>query len=473
MLTNRIDIRILLFITIILTVFTATACPAAGIPFPDNIGGKFSPYALPDLTDLPLWIPPLAGLAAGILSAAAGTGGGFMVVPALMSFGVAGIYAVGAEMFRIFIFTLVQTIRLIIRKKVRYIFSGVLSIGTALGGFAGLWLSIKIYMGSPPGSNIFISLMIVMWLISYAFIIVPDFRESAARYAAALRLEKEKSEKDINPDNKADEEKTENINPDETEAKPETPPEKDIKPQIESFESHQINEEPWDIAKKIRGIKIFPYLSFPSSLKFYPPNNGLKENEIAQEELNTLKKQHDRISALPVFLFSLAGGFFMSLIGSGGLIFGFTILTRGFACLGSAMIGADFTRIAISSGFLTIGGFGLKGFITIYSVSGLILGSVAGVHIGGHALEYIKPHKVKGLISLTIISVIINRLLAIPDYLRLSGADLSYNLCSTLNESGRYILIIGTGIAVSWFIYELFAGIKSKLAGRTKEEAGK
>lgn len=466
--TSRYKLLFILLAIALFTIVSTQSSHAAEITAPENLGGRFSPYALPDFSKVPIWIAPLAGMAAGLLSAAVGTGGGFMVVPTLMTYGVAGIYAVGAEMFRIFIFTLVQSFRLILRKKIRYLFSGVLSIGTAIGGFAGLAASSAIYMSSPALSNLLISLVIVMWLITYAFIIVPDFKESADKYAELKN--KKNARNDLSSKERADIEAMNRISEEEKKTDSDKKDEKDEKEVIESFESHQIKEEPWDIAVKIRSLPIPPYLHFPSSIPLIKNKYELQEQSLKPDEKNNLKKKNERISIWPVFLFSMAGGFFMALTGSGGLIFGFTIFTRAFACLSDAMIGADFARIALSSGALTIGGFGLKGFVSFYNVSGLILGSVAGVHIGGHAMEYIKPHRVKGLLSLTLVSVIINRFLILPNDLRIAGADISSKLCDILNQSSKYILLLGILITAVWFLTELILGIHSKLAGAEKDE---
>lgn len=477
MLTNRNSFRLLLFSSLILMILSSHVCLAAGFTAPENIGGRFSPYALPNFSEVPFWIPPLTGLVAGLLTSAIGVGGGFMVVPTLMTYGVAGIYAVGAEMFRIFIFTLVQAIRLGLRKKIRYLFSGILSIGTTIGGFAGLFVSTAIYMNAPTGSNLFISLMIIMWLITYSFIIVPDFKESAVRYARQKAREKEKDEELRERGLENSNHEKDPVKDEETGLEKSDFPEnetitQDEKKEIQSFESHQLKEAPWDIAFKIRSLKIPPYVYFPSSLPLKAEEAHLKDkkNSVSVEDKNDKKNKHDRISAIPIFLFSIAGGFFMALTGSGGLIFGFTIFTRGFACVAEAMAGSDFARIAFSSGALTMGGFGLKGFISFYSVTGLILGSILGVHLGGLALEYIKPYKVKGLLALTLITVITNRLLTLPEYLKVAGADLPQNLCTTLAQSAEYILLIGIMTTTLWILFELFIGVRSKIRQKTDEE---
>ncbi len=476
MLPDRSAFRLLLFFVPILIVLSALPCPAAELQVPENIGSRFSPYALPDFSAVPFWIPPLTGLAAGLLTAAIGTGGGFMVVPALMTYGVSGIYAVGAEIFRLFVFTLLQAIRLGLRKKIRYLFSGVLSIGTAIGGFAGLFLSTTIYMNSPPGSNLFISLIIVMWMITYAFVMIPDFKESAAKYALQKAQEAEGGERgEAGMESGAIQ-----TGPGEEEGEGSTPAAEneenipqDEKKEIESFEAFQLDDEPWEIAHRIRGLRIPPYLKFPSSLPKAQddllPDRGEKEdNDLDQSQGE--EDTRDRISLLPVFLFSIAGGFFMALTGSGGLIFGFTIFTRAFACMAELMAGADFARIAVSSGALTMGGFGIKGFISFYSVTGLILGSVAGLHLGGHTMKYIEPYRVKGLVSLSLITVIINRLLALPEIIRKAGGDLPYDLCSALDGSSKYILLIGLGTTAVWFLFELAAGIRSMVKQPDEKE---
>ncbi len=112
-----------------------------------------------------------------------------------MTAGVSGIYAVGSEMFRLFIFSTIQSLRMGINRRIKYTLALIMTVGTVLGGLAGYTVCKKIFIADPAGNDVFISSMIALWLIVYSFIIIPDFREAAQKYALELlRKEQEKDQ---------------------------------------------------------------------------------------------------------------------------------------------------------------------------------------------------------------------------------------------------------------------------------------
>ncbi|HAS89743.1 MAG TPA: hypothetical protein DCS48_10630, partial [Desulfovibrio sp.] len=147
----------------------------------------------------------------------------------------------------------------------------------------------------------------------------------------------------------------------------------------------------------------------------------------------------------------------------------FTLMTKGFGCVAVLVAGTDLARLALSSGGLTMSTFGLNGFINIYCISGLIFGTVSGLHLGSKGLKHILPYRVKGLVALLVISVIINRLLALPALLHKSGASIDYGLTSTLESSGNYILLIGSGIFGGWILYAFINSIRVNLQPLTRK----
>ncbi|SMF07303.1 sulfite exporter TauE/SafE family protein [Desulfovibrio gilichinskyi] len=450
---------------------------------PAIIGNTNNPYILPDGEGPGFLISAAIGLVAGMLSSSIGAGGGLIVVPALMSAGISGIYAVGSEMFRLFLFSTIEAVRMGFNKRINYPFAAISAVGTTLGGIAGFKLSTSVFLADPAGNDVFISSMIIIWLIIYTFIIVPDFRDAARKYALAM-LRKQNADKEksggvqMNPakgESKqvATEEGVFAANP--ATNKDEATDKNKDKSVLISFP----DEEPWEIARTIRTMKFPPYLKFPGTVKDETDELNLASTDTdpkeAAKEITDLadEKPYSKIPVIPALLIAIVGGFFMALTGSGGIILSFTILTRGFGCVAAMVAGTDLVRLAASSGILTIGAFGLKGFVNIYCMIGLVLGTMTGIHFGGKAIRFIEPYRIKGLISLLVISVILNRVLSLPEELRKAGADIPVNITAALDQSGLYIMIIGMSIFCSWLFYSLLADIFKIIRPAKKEGAAK
>ncbi|WP_320009169.1 TSUP family transporter [Maridesulfovibrio sp.] len=458
---------------------------AADIKIPEYIDRINNPYILPDGNGPGFFKCAIIGMVTGMLSAAIGAGGGLLVVPALMTAGVSGIYAVGSEMFRMFIFSTIESVRMGINRRIKYVLALIMSMGTLLGGLGGYALNNMIFIADPAGNDIFISSIIALWLIIYAFIIIPDFRADAHKYALELlRKEKEKQSKSEavstapNPPAKQQKDKNGDSRQAEGEVKSEAAKEKGNDPEAKEhnpntsqepqFEDELYpDEEPWEIARSLRRIKLPPYMEFPSTLK-----NGegeelepadLKRNAEAPTLGEVEQDKQERIPVIPIFLITIVGGFFMSITGSGGVILTFTLMTKAFACVAALVAGTDLARLAISSGGLTLGAYGLNGFINIYCITGLVFGTISGLHLGSKGLKHILPYRVKGLVSLLVISVIINRLLALPALLRKAGADIYPGLVATLDSGGSYILLIGALIFGGWIIFAFLSGVYNSL----------
>ncbi|CCO25307.1 TSUP family transporter [Maridesulfovibrio hydrothermalis] len=450
----------------------------SNIKLPDIIGNINNPYILPDGGGPGFFLSAAIGMVAGLLSSAIGAGGGLIVVPALMTAGISGIYAIGSEIFRLFIFSTIQSIRMGFNKRINYLMAIYLTIGTTIGGYGGYVLTKTVFFADPAGSDVFISSMIIFWLIIYSFIIIPEFREAAHEYALEL-LKKEKGEKEADaaiqmeqPTPPATETGTENKN---TNGEKENTAEETEETKVEEalpkaqFEDELYpDEKPWEIAKTIRTMKLPPYIKFPGTIKS-GEDDELEPADIRRagrnQDLDTQEEEqkYDRIPIIPAVLLSVVGGFFMAMTGSGGVILSFTILTKGFGCVAALVAGTDLARLALASGTLTLGAFGLNGFINIYCITGLIFGTTTGLHLGSKSLKHIQPYRVKGLISLLVISVILNRILALPQQLNKSGASIPAGITDALGQSGMYILIIGAAIFSGWLIFAFISGVLESL----------
>lgn len=436
------------------------------IKIPHIIGNINNPYVLPDAGGPGFWISTAIGLVAGLLSAAIGAGGGLIVVPALMTAGISGIYAIGSEIFRLFIFSTIQSIRMGFNKRINYLMAVYLTIGTTVGGYAGYAVCKAVFFSDPAGNDVFISAMIIFWLLIYAFIIVPEFREAAHDYALE-EIKKEQGEKERDAAVQAGQNETPPAENKEGENEASHKEKSEIeKPQFE--DELYPDEKPWEIAKAIRSMKFPPYIKFPGTIKDeedeLSPAELTRGGEGKEPDLDAPEEdKYEKIPILPVVFLSLVGGFFMALTGSGGVILNFTILTKGFGCVAALVAGTDLARLALSSGTLTMSTYGLNGFINIYCITGLVFGTISGLHLGSKALKNILPYRVKGLISLLVVTVIINRVLALPGQLKKAGASIPTSLTTTLDQSALYILLIGALLFSGWMIFSFISGIAKSL----------
>jgi uncharacterized membrane protein YfcA len=106
----------------------------------------------------------LVGLIAGLITGVIGAGGGYILTPALMSFGVRGIVCIGTDQFHMFAKAIMGTT---IHRKLGNVNWG-LAAWFVLGSFFGLvlggWLSRSIFYYSPSMSDAVISLVYVLVL---------------------------------------------------------------------------------------------------------------------------------------------------------------------------------------------------------------------------------------------------------------------------------------------------------------------
>lgn len=142
-----------------------TFCQAADI-LPEKIpilGG--SKAYMPCLTSPQmLWGSILVGFLAGLITGAIGAGGGYILTPALMSFGVRGIMAVGTDQFHLFAKAIMGTT---IHRKLGNVNFGLAAwfvIGSAVGVTAGGRISRAIFQQSPALSDAVISTVYVVVL---------------------------------------------------------------------------------------------------------------------------------------------------------------------------------------------------------------------------------------------------------------------------------------------------------------------
>ncbi|PIE72042.1 MAG: hypothetical protein CSA20_09825 [Deltaproteobacteria bacterium] len=166
--------RSLLLILLVPVLLGGIAIAANDVELPSVIGGK-SAY-MPSHYSIFIFLCSIfVGLCAGLITGCIGAGGGFIIAPALMSFGVKGILAVGTDLFHIFAKAIMGSV---LHRKLGNI-SVTLAItfligsisGSTVGGVLNRWL----YDLNPVLSDMFITTVYVFILGFLAFYAMKDY----------------------------------------------------------------------------------------------------------------------------------------------------------------------------------------------------------------------------------------------------------------------------------------------------------
>ena len=118
----------------------------------------------------------LVGLIAGLITGVIGAGGGYILTPALMSFGVRGIMAVGTDQFHLFAKALMGTT---IHRKLGNVNMGLAAwfvLGSVVGVTVGGYINRAIFQYNPAMSDALISLVYVIVLGVLGFYALADWR---------------------------------------------------------------------------------------------------------------------------------------------------------------------------------------------------------------------------------------------------------------------------------------------------------
>ena len=149
---------------------------------PETIGGHKA--YLPALVNTQMLLGSLlVGLLAGLITGVIGAGGGYILTPALMSFGVKGIMAVGTDQFHLFAKAIMGTT--IHRKlgNVNFWLALWFVLGSVLGVSAGGYFNRRIYNLNPSLSDSFICVMYVLILGILGFYALYDWLRLRRRAA--------------------------------------------------------------------------------------------------------------------------------------------------------------------------------------------------------------------------------------------------------------------------------------------------
>lgn len=154
---KRLFILALVLVSVFIGIFTCYAFAQGGnTTLPSTLGGS-SAYT-PATYAIGIFLAAiLIGLIAGLITGCIGAGGGFIITPALMSFGIQGIMAVGTDLFHIFAKAIMGAV--IHRKlgnvavKIAIAFGGGSLIGATVGGM----INRALYDRNPVLSDAFIT----------------------------------------------------------------------------------------------------------------------------------------------------------------------------------------------------------------------------------------------------------------------------------------------------------------------------
>ena len=154
--------RLIVLLVICLPIILPALAHAASM-LPESLGGK-SAYAPAFFTPKIFYGSILVGLCAGLITGCIGAGGGFIITPALMSFGVKGILAVGTDQFHIFAKAIMGTT---VHKKLGNVnvkLAVTFLVGSFIGVTCGGYINRALYNFNPVISDFVISLIYAVML---------------------------------------------------------------------------------------------------------------------------------------------------------------------------------------------------------------------------------------------------------------------------------------------------------------------
>jgi len=147
--------KLLILVALLSPILLVSLLGAAGV---DILGGK-NAYAPIHYTTTMFVVSIAVGLVAGLITGCIGAGGGFIIAPALMAYGVKGIMAVGTDQFHIFAKAIMGTV---VHKKLGNVnvwLAVAFVLGSIIGATTGGYINRAIYNWNPVASDVFISIV--------------------------------------------------------------------------------------------------------------------------------------------------------------------------------------------------------------------------------------------------------------------------------------------------------------------------
>ncbi len=175
---KRLALLALLTISVVLGIVACSAyADDVSRMLPDMLGGKEA-YTPAQYTTGMFFAAIFVGLIAGLITGCIGAGGGFIITPALMSFGVKGILAVGTDLFHIFAKAIMGSV---IHRKLGNVAVGlavVFVIGSLVGATVGGMINRALYESNPILSDAFITSIYSLMLGVLGFYALTDYLKS-------------------------------------------------------------------------------------------------------------------------------------------------------------------------------------------------------------------------------------------------------------------------------------------------------
>ncbi|MBN1381325.1 MAG: sulfite exporter TauE/SafE family protein [Deltaproteobacteria bacterium] len=175
---KRLFILFLMTLPVLIVSFGYAGNPAELLPDKIPILGGSKAF-MPSFIDSTMFFGSiLIGLIAGLITGVIGAGGGYILTPALMSFGVRGIMAVGTDQFHIFAKAIMGTV---IHRKLGNVHVGLavwFVVGSMVGVTIGGYLSRSIFLFSPALSDAVISVVYLVVLGSLGIYAILDWKKA-------------------------------------------------------------------------------------------------------------------------------------------------------------------------------------------------------------------------------------------------------------------------------------------------------
>jgi hypothetical protein len=152
-----------LLLLVMFPLLVVMSMEAARAVLPETIGGRTA-YLPSFITPAMFWGSIIVGFLAGLITGVIGAGGGYILTPALMSFGIKGIMAVGTDQFHLFAKAIMATT--IHRKlgNVNLWLAAWFVVGSVAGVSLGAHINRSLYRGNPALSDAFICIVYVVIL---------------------------------------------------------------------------------------------------------------------------------------------------------------------------------------------------------------------------------------------------------------------------------------------------------------------